>query len=133
MMQLITEESSPPLNLRIIHINVTSFHLMWSPPKYPHGSINYYRVSSIKKNMIKFIDSISMNCVQVYYKRNEHDQSEQVVNVMNFNGTYILDNLTPYTEYSVYVTAVRSIGDTGRPLEGMKTTTLIGRTLAGSG
>ena len=54
------------------------------------------------------------------------------MNFTNFNGTYILDNLTPYTEYSVYVTAVRLIGDTGRPLEGMKTTILIKTTLAGS-
>ena len=68
----------------------------------------------------------------MYYKRNNHDQSEQVVNAINFTGTHTLDNLTPYTEYSVYLTAVRLIGDTGRPLEGMKTTTLIGRTLPGS-
>ena len=44
-----------------------------------------------------------------------------MVNVSNFTGTYTLDNLTPYTEYSVYVTAVRSIlGDTDRQLEGIK-------------
>ena len=55
-----------------------------------------------------------------------------MVNVFNFTGTYTLDNLTPYTEYSVYVTAVRLIGDTGRRLEGMKTVTLIKGTLAGS-
>ena len=69
----------------------------------------------------------------MYYKRNNHDQSEQVVNVADFTGSYTIDNLTPYTKYSVYVTAVRLVGDTGKPLEGMKTTTLIERTLAGSG
>ena len=68
----------------------------------------------------------------MYYKENSHDQSEQVVNVVNFTGTYTLDNLTPYTEYSVYVTAVRSIGDTGRVLEGMRSIPITQRTLAGS-
>ena len=43
---IITVQSSSPLNFNISHINTTSFHLMWSPPKYPHGNINYYRVSS---------------------------------------------------------------------------------------
>ena len=56
-----------------------------------------------------------------------------MVNVNNFNGTYILDNLTPYTEYDVYVTAVRSIlGDTDRPLEGIESVIITKRTLAGS-
>ena len=59
------------------------------------------------------------------------DQSEITVNLTDFNGTYTLDGLRPYTEYSVYVTAVRLIGDTGRPLEGMKSRTVTGRTLAG--
>ena len=68
----------------------------------------------------------------MHYKRNNHDQSEPVVNVFNFTGTYTLDNLTSFTEYSVYVTAVRLIGDNGRPLEGMKATILTKRTLAGS-
>ena len=45
---------------------------------------------------------------------------------------YTLVNLRPYTEYSVYVTAVRLIGgDNGRSLEGMKSKLLIERTLAG--
>ena len=68
----------------------------------------------------------------MFYKENSFDQVEKVINVVNFTGTYTLDNLTPYTEYSVYVTAVRLIGDTSRVLEGMKTTTLTERTLAGS-
>ena len=68
----------------------------------------------------------------MHYKGNSHDQSEQVVDVVNFTGTYTLDNLTPYTEYSVYVTAVRLIGDTGRLLEGSKSITITQRTLAGS-
>ena len=55
----------------------------------------------------------------------------QAVNVTNFTGTYTLDNLRPYTEYSVYVTAVRLIGDTSIPLEGMKSRIVTGRTLAG--
>ena len=69
----------------------------------------------------------------MHYQKNSHDQSEQVINVTNFTGTYTLDNLTPYTEYSVYVTAVRLIGDTGRLLEGMKSVIVTKRTLTGSG
>jgi len=68
--------------------------------------------------------------MQVYY--NSSDQLVQVVNVTNFTGNYTLDNLTPYTEYSVYVTAVRLIGTTGRSLEGEKSRTVTTRTLAGS-
>ena len=55
----------------------------------------------------------------------------QVVNFTNFNGNYTLDNLRPYTEYSVYVTAVRLIGTTGRPLEGEMSEVVSKRTLAG--
>ena len=68
---------------------------------------------------------------QVYYSNNNHDQSVQAVNNTNFDGTYTLNNLIPYTMYSVYVTAVRLIEDTARPLEGMKSITVTGRTLAG--
>ena len=71
-------------------------------------------------------------CTQVYYSNNNHDQSVQVVNDTTFDGTYTLTNLIPYTIYSVYVTAVRLIGGTVRPLEGMKSITVTGRTLAGS-
>ena len=69
--------------------------------------------------------------LQVYYSNSNHDQSVQVVNDTNFDGTYTLTNLLPYTMYSIYVTAVRLIGDTPRPLEGMKSKVLIERTLAG--
>ena len=55
----------------------------------------------------------------------------QAVNVVNFSGTYTLDNLKPYTEYNIYVMAVRLIGDTGIPLQGMKSRTVTGRTSAG--
>ena len=70
----------------------------------------------------------------MYYSNNDPDQSFQVVSDTNFDGTYILTNLKPYTIYSVYVTAVRLIGgDTGKPLEGMKSKILTKRTLAGGG
>ena len=62
---------------------------------------------------------------------NGSDLPVQVVNVTNFTGNYTLDNLRPYTEYSVYVTAVRLIGTTGRSLEGEKSETVTARTLAG--
>ena len=71
-------------------------------------------------------------CYQVYYSNGNHTQAKQVPNNTNFTGTYTLDNLTPYTEYSVYVTAVRLIpADTGRALEGMKSEIITRRTLAG--
>ena len=70
----------------------------------------------------------------MYYSNNGPDQSFQVVNDTNFDGTYILTNLSPYTIYSVYVTAVRLIGgDNDTPLEGMKSKVLTTRTLAGGG
>ena len=67
--------------------------------------------------------------LQVHYKST--NQPVQVVNVTTFTGNYTLDNLRPYTEYSVYVTAVRLIGTTGRSLEGEKSRTVTARTLAG--
>jgi len=54
-----------------------------------------------------------------------------VVNVTNFTVMYTVDNLRSYTEYSVYVTAVRLIGTADRPLEGKKSETATERTLAG--
>ena len=73
--------------------------------------------------MIKFY-------LQVHY--NLSDLSEKTIKLTSFSGTYTLDNLRPYTVYSVYVTAVRSIGNTGRLLTGMKSTTITERTFAGS-
>ena len=67
----------------------------------------------------------------MYYSNSSHSQSKQVVNDANFNDTYTLDNLRPYTEYSIYVTAVRLIEDTDKLLEGMKSRTVTGRTLGG--
>ena len=46
---LCLEESSPPINFKIININTTSFQLMWSSPTNPHGEINKYAVSTVKK------------------------------------------------------------------------------------
>ena len=66
----------------------------------------------------------------MYYGRHS-DQPMWTVNVVNFTGTYILDNLTPYTEYNMYVTAVRLIENSSRALEGNKSRTVTGRTLAG--
>lgn len=54
-------------------------------------------------------------------------------NAVAHNHTYTLTNLRPYTEYSLYVTAVRMIGDNNEePLEGMKSRSATGKTLAGS-
>ena len=60
-------------------------------------------------------------------------QTVETVNLTDFNGTYTLGNLRPYTVYSVYVTVVKRRGNTGGPLEGMKSKTLTERTLAGGG
>ena len=67
----------------------------------------------------------------MYYSHN--DQLEHVkVTLTESVSNFTLDKLRPYTEYSVYVTAVRLIGTTGRPLEGEKSRTITARTLAGS-
>ena len=66
----------------------------------------------------------------MYYTHN--DQLEHVkVTLSESDSTYTLDNLRPYAEYSVYVTAVKLIGTTGRSLEGQKSRTVTARTLAG--
>ena len=67
----------------------------------------------------------------MYYSNSSHDHSVQVANDTNFDGRYIITNLTPYTTYSIYVTAVRLIGNSNKPLEGRKSKILIERTLAG--
>ena len=64
---------------------------------------------------------------QVYY-----DQSMKEVNANDFTGSYTLDNLRPYTTYSVYVTAVTQINAMGDQLEGSKSEIVRRRTLAGS-
>ena len=66
----------------------------------------------------------------MYYTHN--DQLEHVKVTLSESGsTYTLDNLRPYTEYSVYVTAVKLIATTGRSLEGEKSRIVTARTLAG--
>ena len=57
----------------------------------------------------------------------ESEGPEKVVNVTNFSGTYALDGLRPYTEYSVYVT----VGLVGRPQESARSMTVTNKTLAG--
>ena len=36
----------------------------------------------------------------------------------NFTGSYVLEDLTPSTQYSIYVRAVRLIGESNETLEG---------------
>ena len=50
--------SSAPTNFSISHINATSFKLIWSSPRNPHGLVNYYTVSSIAVCWLQV-----MNCV----------------------------------------------------------------------
>ncbi|XP_065918896.1 protogenin B-like [Dysidea avara] len=108
-LRLIVEvPSSPPVSFNVTPVNISSLELAWNKPHNPRGEIDYY---------------------MVHYKSSDHPV--QVVNVTTFTGNYALDNLRPYTEYSVYVTAVRLIGATGRPLEGEKSDIVTARTLAG--
>ena len=61
-----------------------------------------------------------------------HYNSQQAkVHATNFNDTYILDNLGPYTEYSVYVIAVKLAGSNKGKVEGLKSRAITRRTLAG--
>ena len=105
----------------------SSFELTWSIPINSYNRIDYYKVSWII--LLATVYFKLFFHYQVYY--GYHNQPIQTVNVVNFAGTYTLDNLTPYTEYSIYVTAVRLIGSTSRPLEGNRSRTVTGRTLAG--
>ena len=63
---------------------------------------------------------------QVWY-----NQFELIVNITNFNGTYTLGNLSPYTEYNIHVTAVQIIEATGKLLKGEDSPIVTERTLAG--
>ena len=60
-------------------------------------------------------------------------QSDQSLmrDVTNYNGTYTLDNLSPYTDYSVHVVVGSTPGSTGRPLESVTSMTVNTTTLAG--
>ena len=53
------------------------------------------------------------------------------VNVSDFNGSYTLTGLLPYTLYSVYVTAVTLVNGSDQ-IEGSKSENATTRTLAGS-
>ena len=67
-----------------------------------------------------------MESLQVRY-----NQFELIVNNTNFNGTYTLGNLSPYTEYNIHVTAVQIIEATGESLKGEDSPIVTERTLAG--
>ena len=77
----------------------------------------------------QLLHSCFSTCMQVYY--NSSGQSEQAINVTNFNGIYILVSLRPYAVYSIYVIAVTLINDTGELLERVKSETVNRKTLAG--
>ena len=50
--------------------------------------------------------------------------------MLNFNGSYILNDLTPSTQYSIYVTAVRLVGDDQTILKGKNSTIATAKTLS---
>ena len=60
-----------------------------------------------------------------------YNQFELIINITNFNGTYTVGNLSPYTEYNINVTAVKIIGATGESLKGEDSPVVTERTLAG--
>ena len=43
----------------------------------------------------------------------------------NFTGSYVLEDLTPSTQYNIYVRAVRLIGDSNEILKGYISNTVI--------
>ena len=53
--------------------------------------------------------------IKVYWSDGKVTES---VKVFNFSGSYILQNLLPSTQYSLYVTAVRLIGVNEEIVEG---------------
>ena len=73
------------------------------------------------------------NIVVLYILQVRYNQSELIVNSTDFNGTCILGNLRPYSEYSIHVTAVTIIQATDDEslLEGVKSRVVTERTLAG--
>ena len=52
-----------------------------------------------------------------------------MVNVLSFTGSYVLMNLTPSTQYSIYVIAVRPIRETNETLKGNMSVTTTAKTL----
>ena len=52
------------------------------------------------------------------------------VNVVNFTGLYILSNLIPLTQYSIYIRAVKYIGVNYGILEGNSSLIATAKTLA---
>lgn len=51
------------------------------------------------------------------------------INVFNFDGLYILKNLSPSTQYSLYVKAVRLIGVNEEMVEGNSSVIVTAATL----
>ena len=70
-------------------------------------------------------DKMLFFLIKVYVM--ESNKPERAVNVTDFHGTYVLDGLRPYTEYSVYVI----VGLVGGPQESVRSMTVTGKTLAG--
>ena len=65
--------------------------------------------------------------IQVFWSDGEAKRS---INVFNFNGSYILKNLSPSTQYILYVTAVRLIGVNKKIVEGNSSITVTATTSA---
>ena len=49
---------------------------------------------------------------------------------MNFTGSYVLKNLTSSTQYSIYVSAVRFIGENNEILKGSRSIVTAAKTLS---
>ena len=52
-----------------------------------------------------------------------------MVNVLSFTKSYVLMNLTPSTQYSIYVITVRLIRETNETLKGNRSVTATSKTL----
>ena len=81
---------------------------------------------------------LNLLIIQCYFEINyivslqvHYNQFELTVKVADFNGTFTLGNLSPYTEYDIHLTAVKITQATGESLEGEESPVVGERTLAG--
>ena len=75
-----------------------------------------------------YVHNITLPCIHTY-RFTTVMVRYQTVSVFSFTGFYILNNLTPSTQYNVYVRAVRLIGITHKLL-GSSSATASAKTLS---
>ena len=111
------------MNFSITTESDTSLMLSWSEPVNTDGKIDYYIVSIYVcttyfcyVHHTYYITNITLvACMQIYYS---DGKTPKTVDVYDFTGSYVLEDLTPSTQYNIYVRAVRLIGENNEILEG---------------